>query len=196
MKEKDTSKLREIKLICRGGFEANVEKVVYASVIGSDGRLERIPNFYFDRDPRGNWKFIESRQYGKGIGEFTLRETLEWENRTPSEVDAEILRRSPGINKKYGEDVPYVTLEEALMVFLKENKNMIKGKYVALVCTPEVVDCVRLLVDNGWPIGSVENDHLLNEVVKPVEVKKEEEPEPIKEKIPTFKKEKKTKAVA
>lgn len=184
------SKLRKIKILCsKKQYEVNVDKVVYAHVLGRDGKLDKVPNYYFDKDPRGNWVFIpkgwDNKTGQRGWSEFTLEETFDWENRTPSEVDPEINIRSPGLTHKYGPDVPYVSLEEALMAFLKQMKGYIRGRLFSLVCTPEVADVVSLLVDNGWPLEAVENVELLHSANK---IEKSEQPNEAEVKVPVAKK--------
>lgn len=160
--------MRQIKLISsKGGYEVNVVKEVVTNVLGSDGRIEKIPNILFDKDPRGNWIFTKT---GKGYSEFILKETEDWVNTTPTVVDKEIARRSPGIDKFYGEPKPYVTLAEALVAFLKANKGAIIAREFAVVCEPDVIDVIKVIIDAGWPTNRIENyaqyEHLINPKVQ------------------------------
>ena len=166
--------MRKIKLISsKKGYEVNVTKVVVTNVLGSDGKIDKIPNILFDKDPRGNWIFVDT---GKGYSEYTLTETEECVNTTPTVVDKEIARRSPGIDKFYGEIQSYVTLEEALVAFLKENKGSIIARDFAVVCDSTVIDVIKVLIEAGWPLDRIENyaqyEHLINPKIQ-AELEKE-----------------------
>jgi hypothetical protein len=158
-------KLRKIKLICsKLGYEVNIEKTIETYVMDNFGNLLPKQTTLISGDPRGNWMF---KPTGKNkYSEFVLEETTEWVNKTPSEVSDSIKAMSPEIIQKYGANVSYVTLEEALMAFLKQMKPYIRLGEFAVVCTPEVVSVVKLLVDNGWPLSRVENKELLSAPVK------------------------------
>lgn len=158
-------KLRKIKLICsKLGYEVNIEKTIETYVMDNFGNLLPKQTTLIDKDPRGNWIF---KPKGKNkYSEFVLEETTEWVNKTPSEVSDSIKAMSPEIVQKYGPNVGYVTLEEALMAFLKQMKAYIRLGEFAIVCDPSVVDVVKLLVDNGWPLSRVENKELLSAPVK------------------------------
>ena len=153
-------KLRKIKMLSsKKGYEVAVEKVVETFVMDNFGNLLPKKTTLFTKDPRGNWIF--TTKAGKNHSEFILQETDEWVNKTPTEVSESIKQMSPEIVKKYGPNVSYVTLEEALMAFLKGMKQYIRLGEFAIVCEPEVVETVRLLADNGWPLSRIENSHLL-----------------------------------
>lgn len=158
-------KLRKIKLFSsKLGYEVNIEKTIDTYVMDNFGNLLSKKTILIDKDPRGNWLF---RPKGKNrYSEFVLEETTDWVNKTPSEVSESIKAMSPDIVKKYGPNVGYVTLEEALMAFLKDMKAFIRLGEFSIVCEPGVVDVVKLLVDNGWPLSRVENKELLNTPVK------------------------------
>lgn len=165
--------LRKIKLISnKKGYEVNVSKHVVTNVLGSDGKIEKIPNILFEKDPRGNWLFTPS---AKGGSEFVLQETEDWVNTTPTVVDAEIARRSPGIDKWYGPIVPYVSLEEALVAFLKQFKPLIIGREFAVVYEQGLEDVIKCIVDNGWPTERIENytQYLEAMIGKPKDVEPE-----------------------
>lgn len=159
-------KLRKIRIICsKLGYEVNIEKTIETYVMDNFGNLLPKQTTLISGDPRGNWMF---KPKGKNkYSEFVLEETTEWVNKTPSEVSDSIKAMSPEIVQKYGPNVSYVTLEEALMAFLKQMKTYIRLGEFAIVCEPDVVDVVKLLVDNGWPLSRVENKELLSAPVKP-----------------------------
>lgn len=180
--------MRQIKLISsKGGYETNVAKEVFTNVLGSDGRIEKIPNILFDRDPRGNWVFTST---GKGYSEFILKETEDWANTTPTVVDKEIARRSPGIDVFYGEPKPYVTLEEALVAFFKAHKDLVIGREFAVVCDASVIDVIKVLIKAGWPTNRIEGykefEHVLD---SNIQEKLEKEIEETKAKLAAAKKE-------
>lgn len=171
--------LRKIKLISsKKGYEVNICKTVVTNVLGSDGKIEKIPNVLIDKDPRGNWIFVDT---GKGYSEFILSETDEWLNTTPTVVSEEIARRSPGIDKRYGPNVPYVSLEEALIAFYKDCKSLITAREFAIVYEKGLEDVIKCIVENGWPTDRIENyqEYLFNtqpktnETVEPLEAKEQ-----------------------
>lgn len=149
------------------GYEVNICKTVVTNVLGSDGKIDKIPNILIDKDPRGNWIFLDT---GKGFSEFTLSETEDWLNTTPTVVSEEIARRSPGIDKHYGPAVPYVSLEEALVAFYKDCKQLITAREFAVVYAPGLESVIKCITEVGWPIDRIENygEYLVNTAVKPV----------------------------
>jgi len=162
--------LRKVKLLCsKLGCEVNASKEVVSHVLDKDGRIDKIPTILFDKDPRGNWIFSAN---GKGYSEFVLEETEEWINTTPTQVDEAAARRVPGIDKRYGPNVPYVSLEEALIAFMKAHKSLIDGREFSVVYEPGLEDLFACLIENKWPISQIENyKSYLENSIKTLEAK-------------------------
>ena len=59
--------------------------------------------------------------------------------------------------KKHGANVPYVTLEEALVCLLSVVRNSLNKGEIKLVATLEHAELVRLLLDEGWPENAIVN---------------------------------------
>lgn len=163
--------LRKVKLLCsKLGCEVNATKEVVSHVLGKDGKIDKIPTILFDKDPRGNWIFTDT---GRGYSEFILTETEEWINTTPTQVDEDAARRVPGIDKRYGPNVPYVSLEEALVAFVKAHRTLVEGREFSIVYEPGLEDLIKCLIENKWPVNQIENYQLyLENSIKALEAKK------------------------
>jgi hypothetical protein len=148
-------KLRSIKLRGKGkGLTLNVAKVEQTHIMDNFGNLLPKSTELFGKDPRGNWHFSDT---GNGYCEYVLKETEDWDNKTPLTAPDSVLQMNPNIIRKYGPQVPYVSLEEALMALLKQMKPYIRLKEIQIVCDKDNKEVVRFLAERGWPKQSIVN---------------------------------------
>ena len=149
-------RLRSIKIRSKAnkGWVLAVAKSETTHIMDNFGNLLPKDTTLFAKDPRGNWIFSQT---DKGYDEFTLTETEDWLNKTPKTAPDAVLQINPNIIKKYGPDVHYVTLEEALMVLYKKMKAHFKLRDLWIVSDKSNKDVIRFLLENGWDKSHIEN---------------------------------------
>lgn len=147
--------MRSIELIGTKQFELNISKICEVGVYDDKGVLNKRENVLI-APSKQNWKFKPAE---KGLFKFVLKEDREWINLTPTESDLNSTLKflTPDMAKKHGANVPYVTLEEALVCLLSVAKNLLNKGEIKLVATLEHAELVRLLLDEGWPENAIVN---------------------------------------
>ena len=147
--------MRSIELISTKQFELNISKICEVGVYDDKGVLNKRENVLI-APSKENWKFKPAE---KGLFKFVLKENREWINLTPTESDLNSTLKflTPDMAKKHGANVPYVTLEEALVCLLSVAKNSLNKGEIKLVATLEHAELVRLLLDEGWPENAIVN---------------------------------------
>ena len=147
--------MRSIELIGTKQFELNISKICEVGVYDDKGVLNKRENVLI-APSKENWKFKPAE---KGLFKFVLKENREWINLTPTESDLNSTLKflTPDMAKKHGANVPYVTLEEALVCLLSVVRNSLNKGEIKLVATLEHAELVRLLLDEGWPENAIVN---------------------------------------
>ena len=147
--------MRSIELIGTKQFELNISKICEVGVYDDKGVLNKRENVLI-APSKENWKFKPAE---KGLFKFVLKENREWINLTPTESDLNSTLKflTPDMAKKHGANVPYVTLEEALVCLLSVARNSLNKGEIKLVATLEHAELVRLLLDEGWPENAIVN---------------------------------------
>lgn len=147
--------MRSIELISTKQFELNISKICEVGVYDDKGVLNKRENVLI-APSKENWKFKPAE---KGLFKFVLKENREWINLTPTESDLNSTLKflTPDMAKKHGANVPYVTLEEALVCLLSVVRNSLNKGEIKLVATLEHAELVRLLLDEGWPENAIVN---------------------------------------
>lgn len=147
--------MRSIELIGTKQFELNISKICQVGVYDDKGVLNKRENVLI-APSKENWKFKPAE---KGLFKFVLKEDKDWINLTPTESDLNSTLKflTPDMAKKHGPNVPYVTLEEALICLLSVAKNSLNKGEIKLVATLEHAELVRLLLDEGWPENAIIN---------------------------------------
>lgn len=147
--------MRSIELIGTKQFELNISKICEVGVYDDKGVLNKRENVLI-APSKENWKFKPAE---KGLFKFVLKENREWINLTPTESDLNSTLKflTPDMAKKHGANVPYVTLEEALVCLLSVARNSLNKGEIKLVATLEHAELVRLLIDEGWPEHAIVN---------------------------------------
>lgn len=147
--------MRSIELIGTKQFELNISKICEVGVYDDKGVLNKRENVLI-APSKENWKFKPAE---KGLFKFILKENREWINLTPTESDLNSTLKflTPDMAKKHGANVPYVTLEEALVCLLSVVRNSLNKGEIKLVATLEHAELVRLLLDEGWPENAIVN---------------------------------------